>query len=81
MKSKRKRNIFKKAVELEKMFDQDICVVIRDRETDKVYQFKSGNEESGYFGIEAAMNAVNQQIERARVKTMYQEITNNFNYR
>ena len=37
LKSKRKRNIFKKAIELEKMFDQDICIVIRDKETDKVY--------------------------------------------
>ena len=54
MKSKRKRNLFKKTCELEKMFDLDICIVIRDRETDKVYQFKSGSEEAGFFDVQAA---------------------------
>lgn len=60
MKSKRKRNLFKKTCELERMFDLDICIVIRDRETDKIYHFKSGGGDAGFFDIEAAHDAVNR---------------------
>ena len=76
MKSKRKRNLFKKTCELEKLFDLDICIVIRDRETDKIYQFKSGSEEAGYFDVEVAHRAVEYQIAQARMKTSYNEVTN-----
>ena len=78
MKSKRKNNLFKKSCELEKMFDLDVCLIIRDRECNKVYQFKSGDEQIGYFDIEVAHNAVNCQIDNRRMKTAYNEISNKF---
>ena len=52
MKGKRRRNFLKKAIELEKMFDLDICIVIKDRETDKFFQYMGGSEEQGLFDIE-----------------------------
>ena len=58
MKSKRKRNLFKKVIELEQMFDLDVCMVIRDRETGRVYQYKGGSEQNGFFDVEKALEAV-----------------------
>lgn len=58
MKSKRKTNLIKKTIELEKMFDLDICIIIRDREVDKIYQYMSGKDETGYFNISKAHKTV-----------------------
>ena len=37
LKNKRKRTIFKKAIELSQMCDMDILILVRDRELDKIY--------------------------------------------
>ena len=45
LKSKRKRNIIKKAIELSHMCNMDILILIRDREMDKIFQYSSGQAE------------------------------------
>ena len=44
LKSKRKRNIVKKAIELSHMCNMDILILIRDREMDKLFQYSSGRQ-------------------------------------
>jgi hypothetical protein len=39
--SKRKRGLFKKAIELSSLCDLDICIVIFDREKQKIFEFNS----------------------------------------
>lgn len=46
-KSKRLRNLIKKAIELSQMCDLDISIVIRDREMGKFTQYGSNSEETG----------------------------------
>lgn len=59
LKSKRKRNIFKKAIELSHMCNMDILILIRDREMDKIFQYSSGQTADGaeLFTIDKAMDS------------------------
>lgn len=55
LKSKRKRNIVKKAIELSHMCNMDILILIRDREMDKLFQYSSGKTEAtDLFTVEKA---------------------------
>ena len=55
LKSKRKRNMIKKAIELSHMCNMDILILIRDREMDKMFQYSSGKAEaSDFFSVELA---------------------------
>ena len=71
MKSKRKNNLIKKTIEFEKMFDLDICIIIRDREVNKIYQYMSGQEETGYFNIYKAAKTVQQEVKLSREYQVY----------
>ena len=42
LKSKRKRNLIKKAIELSQMLDMDILMVLKCRDTGKVTVYESG---------------------------------------
>lgn len=61
LKSKRLRNLIKKAIELSQMCDLDISMVLRDREMNKVTQYCSGTPEDGLFNAEEAVTALENQ--------------------
>ena len=44
IKQKRRRNLMKKAIELVKMLDMEINMVLKDRDTDKVWHYVSGDK-------------------------------------
>ena len=57
LKSKRKRNMIKKAIELSHMCNMDILILIRDREMDKMFQYSSGKAEAtDFFTVERAIS-------------------------
>ena len=61
LKSKRLRNLIKKAIELSQMCDLDISLVMRDREMNKVTQYCSGFPEDTLFNAEEAVKAIEKQ--------------------
>ena len=67
LKSKRLRNLIKKAIELSQMCDLDISLVMRDREMNKVTQYCSGFPEDELFTAEDAVKAIEKmkKIEKA----------------
>ena len=60
-KSKRLRNLIKKAIELSLMCDLDISMIVRDREIGKYTKYQSGNEipEGDVFSPEIALDGLN----------------------
>lgn len=58
LKSKRKRNLVKKAIELKKILDMDILMVMRDNDTGKYYQYASGNSDMGHFTWEESLRDI-----------------------
>lgn len=42
LKSKRKRNLFKKAIELSQMCNMKVLILVHDTDTDKISQYSSG---------------------------------------
>ena len=51
IKSKRKRTLVRKAIEVSQMCSLDILIIIRDNETNKVYEYNSGNIETDLFTL------------------------------
>ena len=51
IKSKRKRTLLRKAIEVSQKCSLDILIVIRDNETNKVYEYNSGNIETDLFTL------------------------------
>ena len=58
LKSKRLRNLIKKGIELSKMCDLDILMIIKDREMDKVTQYCSGEPDKNLFNFDEALKAL-----------------------
>ena len=48
-KSKQKRTLIRKAIEVSKMCSLDILIVIRDKETNKLYEYNSGKPTDSLF--------------------------------
>lgn len=65
LKHKRKKNLIKKAIELDKVFDMDVLIVLKDRDTGKFSIFESGNDQMGQFSLEKAA----QEIESLKAST------------
>ena len=65
-KSKRLRNLIKKAIELSLMCDLDISMIVRDREIGKYTKYQSGNEipEGDVFTPEIALDGLNSAYQR-----------------
>jgi len=55
-KCKRKTNLFKKSMQLSKLCNQDIILVIYDKELGKLYQYRSSEE----FDIDRAKMLINE---------------------
>ena len=55
LKHKRKQNLIKKGIELNKVFEMDVLIVLRDRDTGRYSQYTSGDKVSGHFSLERAM--------------------------
>ena len=55
LKSKRKRNLIKKAIELSKMLDMDMLMVFKDHDTGKVSQYTSGDKKTGRYTLDKAV--------------------------
>ena len=47
LKSKRKRTLIKKAIEVSTMCNLDMCIVIRDPDNGKIFTYQSTSETSG----------------------------------
>ena len=64
LKCKRKRNLIKKAIELQKLTDLDICIVIKDDEMNKVIQFASNrpNSPEQQFSVDIANKLVQSMV-------------------
>ena len=71
LKCKRKRNLIKKAIELQKLSDLDICIVIRDREMDKIMQYASGTKDAGLFEVNVAQELIESLEEDDKRYSMY----------
>ena len=52
LKSKRKKTLMKKVMEMSQLFNLGIFLVIHDHEFNKVYEYNSGTYESGLFQID-----------------------------
>ena len=73
LKSKRKRNIVKKAIELSKMLDMDMLVVFKDKDTGKITQYTSGCKDGDLFTIEKAMEEINAWRYKGRTIKLYDD--------
>ena len=52
LKQKRRRNLVRKAIELVKMLDMDILMVMKDKDTGRYAQYTSGDKQSGHFDLD-----------------------------
>ena len=57
IKSKRKRTLLRKAIEVSRLCSLDILIIIRDNETRKIYEYNSGKEDSKLFTLQKAVEA------------------------
>ena len=57
IKSKRKRTLLRKAIEVSQLCSLDILIVIRDKETRKIYEYNSGRQENQLFTLKKAVEA------------------------
>lgn len=55
LKSKRKRNLVKKSIELCKMLDMKCLIIFKDLDTDKFSIYNSGDQRSGHFNLQTAL--------------------------
>ena len=73
LKSKRKRNLIKKAIELSQMLEMDMLVLFKDRDTGKITQYMSGGTGRDAFTIDRAMAEIEAWKAKKRVIKMYND--------
>jgi site-specific DNA-cytosine methylase len=56
----KRRNIFKKVIDLAKQYDQDVFICVRDNKKSKVIQYSSDTKN---FGLEQVSAHIKRQIE------------------
>ena len=55
LKSKRKKTLIKKAIEISQMCQVDVLLVINDPEMNKMIEYNSGSREEGFFTLDRAL--------------------------
>ena len=68
VKSKRKRYLFKKAIELSQMCDLQIAIIVRDKIFDRLTTYCSGKISEGIFSAENALDLI--KTKKAEKKTV-----------
>ena len=58
LKSKRKRTLMRKAIEVSQMCHFDILIIIRDNETKRVSEYNSGSNDTEMFTFQDAVEAL-----------------------
>ena len=58
LKSKRKRNLIKKAIELTKMLDMKMFIVFKDLDTHKLSIYNSGDKLQGHFNLASVQQEI-----------------------
>ena len=66
LKSKRKKTLIKKAIEISQMCQVDILLVMQDREMNKVIEYNSGTKNDGLFTMNSALQAFNDVKEKTK---------------
>lgn len=70
LKSKRKRNLIKKAIELSSILDMEMCLIFKDLDTGKITQYTSGDKTREHFTIEKALEEIQEfKTKRRTIKT------------
>ena len=59
IKSKRKRTLIRKAIEVSKLCNLEILIIIKDDETSKITEYNSGKFETTVFSMQRAIEAKN----------------------
>ena len=57
IKSKRKRTLLRKAIEVSQLCSLDILIIIRDKETNKIIEYGSGKNDTEQFSLNEAIRA------------------------
>ena len=71
LKGKRKRNLVKKAMELDKMVDMDVLIVCKCRDTGKITIYESGDHQDNKFTLHKAIAEIDAWITKGRVIKQY----------
>lgn len=75
LKSKRKRTLIRKAIEVSEMCDLDVLIIIRDREMNKVMQYNSspvnGCKKDDVFTIDSAIRALKEVNQTPKYYQLY----------
>ena len=58
LKSKRRRTLLRKAIEVSQMCQLDILIIIRDNDTKRVLEYNSGDSDSVRFTFQDAVEAL-----------------------
>lgn len=73
LKCKRKRNFFKKAIELSCMCDMDVLVILKDRDSGRFQQYSSGADSATRFTVERALQGIEAHLAQKRKVTKYED--------
>lgn len=73
LKSKRKRNLIKKAIELSKMLSVDMLMVFMDHDTGKLSSYSSGDRRVGKYTIEKALKDFEEHRAATRFIKMFDD--------
>ena len=60
LKSKRKKTLIKKAIEISQLCQVEILLVIADKEMNKMIEYNSGTKKQGLFTIDKAFKGFNE---------------------
>ena len=71
LKSKRKRTLIRKAIEVSQMCELDILILIQDRETNKLIEYNSGGLQKAIFTISEAIAALKHVSSRTMGHQLY----------
>ena len=72
LKSKRKKTLIKKAIEISQMCQIDVLLVINDAEMSKMIEYNSGSKATGYFSLDRAQRCFDEVKQKSK---KYQFIT------